>query len=364
MAAKKLGKPMVRLLIVLLRSLGTGRLAPTEPAWPGSDVPGSWQRLDAEPEGPGAGSSPTDVLPPWWAPGPGHPGAENPPASAGGSWPPQRRTRRRRRWVPRWVQWSAALLLVSLIFRRVIASVVLMALSAALHFLGFNVHLPQVGIAWPWQTITAGSTTNAQIGPWVLEKIEGISKPALGTENFNFVFTHKVSKNIGPWPCWYSSTFYAVGHASAAVNLNPGPSWWTTASGHYRLQVLSEHQPGKPGHVAISMVLPSPQLPQSAHDVAIDNTLSRPLDTQHSWTYPGLGCGALIRPQFAQSVLYAQAQSIAFYRVNHVSQVTRPLISAAETEAAQMIRDSFIQPTVNAFGYTLDSFALHWSAAP
>jgi hypothetical protein len=44
--------------------------------------------------------------------------------------------------------------------------------------------------------------------------------------------------------------------------------------------------------------------------------------------------------------------------------VTRPLIGAAETEASQLIRNNFIQPTVNAFGYTLDSFTLRWSAAP
>ena len=114
------------------------------------------------------------------------------------------------------------MLVVGLIFRRAISSVVLMALSASLHFMGFNVHLPHIRFAWPLQVISAGTTSDAQIGPWVLQKIEGISKPALGTENFNFVFTHKVSKNIGPWPCWYSSTFYAVGHASATVNLNPG----------------------------------------------------------------------------------------------------------------------------------------------
>ena len=353
---------MVRLLILLLGSLDRRRLVRAEPAW-AAPVSGGWARPQGERDVPGAGSSPTQVLPPWLARGAGPWGPGEPPGTAGG-YPPPRRPRPRRRWVPRWVKWSAAVVLVGLIFRRVIASVVLMALSAALHFLGFNVHLPHVRFAWPWQTITAGSTTNAQIGPWVLEKIEGISKPALGTENFNFVFTHKVSKNIGPWPCWYSSTFYAVGHASATVNLNPGPSWWATASGHYRLRVLGEPQAGRPGHVAISMVLPAPQLPQSAHDVTIDNTLSRPLDTQHSWTYPGLGCGALIRPQFAQSVLYSQAQSIAFYRVNHVSEVTGPLIVAAETEASQMIRNNFIQPTVNAFGYTVDSFTLRWSAAP
>ena len=354
---------MVRLLILVVSSLVRRRLVPAGAAWAGPGVARGWHPLDLGPDGYDADSSPTQVLPPRAAPRPREPGSGYQRTPGTGSRPPYA-PRPRRRWVPRWVKWSAAVVLVGLIFRRVIASVVLMALSATFHFLGFNVHLPHVRFAWPWQTITAGSTTNAQIGPWVLQKIEGISKPALGTENFNFVFTHKVSKNIGPWPCWYSSTFYSVGHASATVNLNPGPSWWTATSGHYRLQVLSEPQPGKAGHVAVAMILPPPQLPQSAHDVTIDNTLSRPLDTQHSWTYPGLGCGALIRPQFAQSVLYAEAQDIAFYRVNHVSQVTGPLISAAETEASQMIRSNFIQPTVNAFGYALDSFTLHWSAAP
>jgi hypothetical protein len=177
------------------------------------------------------------------------------------------------------------------------------------------------------------------------------------------VFTHKVSKNIGPWPCWYSSTFYAVGHASATVNLNPGPSWWTAAAGHYQLQVLSRPAGGQPGRVSIVMVLPPPQLPQNVHDVSIDNTLSKPLSTSHSWTYPGLGCGALIKPQFAPSVVYDQAQQEAFYRVGHVSSVTRPLISTAESQASQIIRNNFIQPTVNALGYTLDRFTLRWAPA-
>ena len=353
---------MIRLLILLLGALTSRRLASAEAAWAG---PGASRRAGPELryEGAGDASRPTEVRPPWSAQDGGERGAGAGWGTAGGPRRPDGPGRRGRR-IPRWAKWSAAMLVVGLIFRRAISSVVLMALSASLHFIGFNVHLPHVRFAWPWQVISAGTTSDAQIGPWVLQKIEGISKPALGTENFNFVFTHKVSKNIGPWPCWYSSTFYAVGHASATVNLNPGPAWWTGAAGHYRLQVLGRPQAGNPGRVAVSMVLPPPQLPQSAHDVTIDNTLSKPLDTEHSWTYPGLGCGALIRPQFAQSVLYAQAQSIAFYRVNHVSQVTQPLISAAEVEATQLIRNNFIQPTVNAFGYTLDSFTLHWAAAP
>jgi hypothetical protein len=295
-------------------------------------------------------------LPPW-----------RPPAADGGDPEASYRTgggSPRRRRVPTWAKRAAILVAVGLIFRRAIASVVLMALSAVLHFVGVNVHLPSIRFAWPWQTITAGTTTNTDLGPWVLQKIEGISKPALGKANFNFVFTHKVSKSIGPWPCWYSSTFVAVGHASATVDLNPGPAWWTPATGHYQLQVVSRPGDGKPGHVTVAMVLPPPQLPRSAHDVTIDNLPSKPIDTQHSWTYPGFGCGTLLRPQFAQSVLYAQAQQIAFYKSRHAPQVTRPLVRTAEAEAAHIIRDNFIQPTVNALGYTLDRFTLEWAAAP
>jgi hypothetical protein len=268
--------------------------------------------------------------------------------------------RRRRRRVPRWAKWTTVIVVVGLIFRRAVAYLVLAALSAALHLIGVNVHLPSIKFGWPWQSATSATSTNVIVGPWVLQKIEGISRPALGTENFNFLFTHKVSKNIGFWPCWYSGTFYAVGHASATVDLNPGPTWWKPSTGHYRLQVLRQPASGAPGRVAVSIALPSPQLPQSVHDVTIDNTLSTPVSADHSWTYPGLGCGALIRPQFAESVLYSQAQSIAFYRVNHVSSVTQPLIGAAETEATQMVRDNFIQPTLNALGYTLTSFSIRW----
>jgi hypothetical protein len=298
-----------------------------------------------------------EMLSPWPPRAPGS-------ASPAGPDEPGGRSGLRRRRVPFRLKRIAVILVVGLIFRRAIASIVLIALSATLHLAGVNVHLPSIRFAWPWQTITAGTTTNNDLGPWVLQKIEGISKPALSTENFDFYFTRKVSKSIGPWPCWYASTFYAVGRASATVNLNPGPSWWTPSTGHYRLQVISRPAAGKPGHVTVVMVLPPPQLPQSVHDISIDNTLSKPIDTQHSWTYPGLGCGALLRPQFSESVLFSQAQQIAFYKASHVPQVTGPLITTAEAQASQIVRDNFIQPTVNALGYTLDSFTIHWSATP
>jgi hypothetical protein len=268
----------------------------------------------------------------------------------------------RRRRIPRKLAWGAVLVLLALIFRKAIAWAVLAALSAALHLVGLNVRLPHVTLGWPWQSVTAGTTTDVSVGPWVLQKIEGISRPALGTENFNFTFTHKVSKSIGIWPCWYSSTFATTGHASATVDLNPGPAWWAPGTGHYRLQVLSRPATGVPGRVSVAIVLPLPQLPQSVHDVTVDNTMSHPIDTQHSWTYPGLGCGALIRPQFSVAVLYAQAQNLAFDQTRNNPKVTGPLIKAAEAQAALIVRNNFVQPTVNALGYTLASFTMTWAA--
>jgi hypothetical protein len=294
-----------------------------------------------------------------WSPWPPEPGRGGPPEPGG---PGGYRTPPRRRPLRRWLTSGAVLLAAGLIFRRAIASVVLMTLSAGLHLVGINAQLPHVRFGWPWQAIGAGHTSTTELGPWVLQKIQGISRPALGQANFDFVFTHKVSKSFGPWPCWYASTFYAVGHASATVDLNPGPAWWAPAQGHYRLQVLSRPRHGKPGHVTVTMVLPPPQLPRSPHDVSIDNIPSKPVSTQHSWTYPGLGCGLVLRPQFPESVLYAQAQRIAFYKASHPSQVTRSLITTAENQAQQTIRGNFIQPTVNAFGYTLDRLTIQWAA--
>ena len=330
---------MVRILVFLLGML-TG---------PGPVTSGALR--------PGTPPPPSDLLagPRDAAPLPAGPLPAGPPPAGPG--------RRRPRISPRAIR-ITALVAAGLIFRRAIASVTLMALAAVLHLAGLNVHLPSIRFGWPWQTIDAGTTANTDLGPWVLQKIEGISKPALGQASFTFFFTHKVSKSIGPWPCWYASTFYAVGHASATVDLNPGPAWWARGSGHYRLQILGRPHAGQPGHVTVMMVLPRPQLPQSAHDITIDNIPSKPIDTQHSWTYPGFGCGVVLRPQFPQSVLYSEAQQIAFYKSQHLPQVTRPLISTAETQAAQTIRDNFIQPTVNALGYRLDRFVIQWSPDP
>ncbi len=347
---------MMRLLTTRVAKAGSGSGRMWEPT--------EWDEIDPSEEAYGYGPDDTWVFAPdpvrltRRARGPGRP--VRPAAGRLG-----KTTRRgRRRLIPLWVKWSAAVAVLALMFRKALAFAVVAALSAGLHLIGLNLHLPDVKLSWPWQSVTAGVTTDTDVGPWVLQKIEGISRPALGSETFNFVFTHKVSKSIGFWPCWYSSTFAAVGRASATVDLNPGPAWWTPASGHYRLHVLNRPVAGQPGRVAVSIVLPQPQLPQTVHDISVDNTLSHPIDTQHSWTYPGFGCGTLLKPQFSVSVLYAQAQNLAFYQATHNPQVTGPLINAAQAEATQMIRNNFVQPTVNALGYTLASFSLRWSGAP
>ena len=273
-----------------------------------------------------------------------------------------RPARPRRRWfriVPRWLRWTVAGLIVAVFFRRVIAWALLAVLSAGLHLFSANVHLPHVSFGWPWSS----TTTNTLVGPIVLDKIEGIDKPALGTATFDFTFTRKVTKNLGFLPCWYSATFHAVGRASATVDLNPGAAWWKSSAGHYQLRVLDKPAGSTPGQLAITMALPLPQLPQSVHDVSIDNTLSQPIATNHSWTYPGLGCGEIIQPQFSPSVLYAQAQTEAYDQATTLPKVTRPLVTAAEKEASTIIRDNFIVPTVAALDYNVTSFTIRWVSA-
>ena len=268
----------------------------------------------------------------------------------------------RRGWfsrIPRWLRWTAAIVIVGVFFRRIVAWALLGALSAALHLFGASVHLPHITFGWPW---SAPASSSVLVGPLVLQKIEGIDRPALGSSTFSFLFTHSVSKPMGFLPCWYSATFYAVGHASATVNLNPGAAWWKPSTGHYVLRVLSKPSGGTPGRVSVSMALPRPQLPQSVHDVSVDNTISEPVSSDHSWTYPGLACGVLIKPQFAQSVLYSQAQIVAFQKATQVSSVTQPLIAAAEKEATTIIGGNFITPTLNALDYKVSSFTIRWVA--
>jgi hypothetical protein len=278
-----------------------------------------------------------------------------PPAAAR----PARPRRRRLRFVPRWVRWTVPIVIALVFFRRVAAWALLAVLSAGLHLFSANVHLPQISFGWPWSS----TTTNTLVGPLVLRKIEGIDKPALGTASFDFTFTRTVTKNLAFLPCWYSASFHAVGRASATVDLNPGAGWWTAPPGHYQLRVLGQPAGGTPGRLAITMALPLPQLPQSVHDVSVDNTLSQPTQINHSWTYPGLGCGELIQPQFSQSVLYSQAQSEAFDQATTLPRVTQPLIAAAEREATTIIRDNFIVPTVGALDYNVTSFTIRWVPA-
>jgi hypothetical protein len=271
----------------------------------------------------------------------------------------------RRHWysvIPRWVRWTALIVIVGVVFRRIVAWAVLAVLSGLLHLFGASFHLPSVSFGWPWSSSDT-STSSTLVGPLVLQKVEGIDKPALGTSTFNFLFTHKVSKPIGILPCWYSATFYAVGRASATVDLNPGASWWKASTGHYVLRVLSKPSGSAPGEVAITMSLPDPQLPQSVHDVSIDNTLSEPVSSDHSWTYPGLACGTIIKPQFAQSVLYAQAQAEAFQQATSLKSVTQPLIAAAEKEASTIIDANFITPTLNSLNYKVEQFTIKWVPA-
>ena len=106
--------------------------------------------------------------------------------------------RPRRPLVPRWAKWTALAVLAGLFFRRAVAWAVLAALSAALHLVRRQraPAAPQVRLALAVDHRRHHHEHSRRAARAAEDR--GDLRPALGTENFNFVFTHTVSKNIGP----------------------------------------------------------------------------------------------------------------------------------------------------------------------
>ena len=177
------------------------------------------------------------------------------------------------------------------------------------------------------------------------------------------MFTRTVSKPLGFLPCWYSATFSAVGRAAATVDLNPGAAWWKPSTGHYALRVLTRPSGSAPGTVTVTMALPRPSYRSRCTTCRSTTRCPRRCRATTRWTYPGLACGALIRPQFSHVELYAQAQTEAFRQATTVASVTAPLTAAAETEAGKIIGGNFITPALGALHYRVSRFTIRWVAS-
>ena len=121
---------------------------------------------------------------------------------------------------------------------------------------------------------------------------------------------------------------------------------------------------GLPAVVPLIFMLPATlTLNTNTFAVSVDDTLSAPVSSDHSWTYPGVACGLLIQPQFSPSVLYGEAQTEAFTQATTVKSVTQPLIATAEKEAATIIGGNFVTPTLNALDYKVSEFTIRWVAS-
>ena len=135
---------VIRLLLLLLGTVTAGGPRPPATGWYREGEPDIDQGPAPAYPGPdGVPYQPVPV-PPW------HPSAAG--RAGPGRWPGGPGRPRRRR-IPLGIKWAAAVVVAGLIFRKAIAAVVLMALSAAFHLVGVNVHLPSVKLAWPWQTV-------------------------------------------------------------------------------------------------------------------------------------------------------------------------------------------------------------------
>ena len=91
---------------------------------------------------------------------------------------------------------------------------------------------PRIRFGWPWQSITSGTTTNIDVGPGCSRRSRASPGPGPGPGELQLrvhaqrLEEHRLLAVLIP------ATFYAVGHASATFNLNPGPTWWKPSTGH------------------------------------------------------------------------------------------------------------------------------------
>src|SRR5260370_29734017 len=161
---------MLRLLIFLVGMLSTSRAGGRAPAPPGA--PYGRAARPAEPDEDETWYLPREALPP-----------RQPYREPGGpaTRPLPRQGGRRRRRIPLKYKLAAVLVLAGLIFRKALAWAALAALAGTLHLVGINVHLPHIRLAWPWQSVAAGTPTALDVGPRGLPQAGGVSQPSLAT---------------------------------------------------------------------------------------------------------------------------------------------------------------------------------------
>ena len=243
------------------------------------------------------------------------------------------------------------------------------ALSAALHLVGAQ-RPPAAGSGSPGPGRRSAAGTTLQRPAWAPGCSSGSRaspRPALGTgPTSRFVFTHKVSKNIGPWPCWYCEHLLRrrprLRHRRPQPGARRGGHPGLPATTGCRSSAAPLSEAGR-ARSRSRWSCPPPAASRRPRTTSRIDNLPPPAARvpQHSWTYPGFGCGAAA-PAAVRPVGAVPAAQTCLLPGGARVRGERPARRRGRSEAAQMVVDDSVRPTVDAFGYALDRFTLGWSA--
>lgn len=212
----------------------------------------------------------------------------------------------------------------SLRMRLVKYGIIAVVLLLAVQFAGSQLkwlHLPHISFSSP---VGPAKTTITNVGPVILNHLEGIANPAPAVANYSFNFQiQKTRKVLWFWTVGFSDTYYVSGEGYAQVLLNPGSAYWKQHPDAFDLRVVRKpaHEANgsvRPGEITLALTLPQPNLPRGTGGVRLDPA-SGPVSGAAHWIGCAFhqSCGAAdmaevyFPPQVEQLIAYEKLSCVA-----------------------------------------------------
>jgi hypothetical protein len=221
-------------------------------------------------------------------------------------------------------------------------AVIAVALLVAVQFLGSQVkwlHLPHISFSSP---VSPATTTITNVGPVILNHLEGIPNPAPAVANYSFNFQiRKTRRILWFWTVGFADTYYVSGEGYAQVLLNPSRTYWKQHPDAFDLTVVRKPVTAangsvKPGDITLAVTLPQPSLPRSVSGVRLDPA-SGPVSGAAHWVgcafHESCGASDLAQVYFTPEV----EQMVAYEKLACVAGRARDLAATARREAYSTI---------------------------
>jgi len=251
----------------------------------------------------------------------------------------------------------------SLKTRLVRYGLIAVALLVAVQFAGSQfrwLRLPHISFSSP---VGPAATTITNVGPVILNRLEGLADPAPAEANYSFSFQiQKTRKILWFWTVGFADTYYVSGEGYAQVLLNPGSAYWKQHPGAFDLTVVRRpvaeaNGSVRPGDITLAVMLPQPSLPRSVSGVRLD-PVSGPVSGAAHWIgcafHQSCGAAGLAHVYFTPQV----EQMIAYEKLTCVAGGDHGLAAAARQEAYSTIY-GWLGKFSGALHYHL-SFSISW----